>query len=149
MAVARDRPYAQFNFLVDVGTGTDGPDAGFAEVSGLDVQIDVIEYRTGNSKVNEPIKIPTVSRVGDVTLKRGIIGTLTLWEWYAQVRDGDPDSVRTVAIQLLDEHRDGPVVTWVLHGARPVRHVSGPLDATGTDVAIEELVLSCERLDIE
>jgi phage tail-like protein len=149
MAVARDHPYAQFNFLVDLGNGTDGVDAGFAEVSGLDAQVDVIEYRNGNSKVNEPIKITALSRVGDVTLKRGIIGTLSLWEWYAQVRTGDPNSTRTVTIQLLDEQRDGPVMTWLLHGARPVKHVSGPLDATGTDVAIEELVLSYDRLDVD
>lgn len=148
MAVARDRPYAQFNFLVDLGTGTDGPDAGFAEVSGLDASVDVIEYRNGNSKVNEPIKIVALSRVGDVTLKRGIIGTLSLWEWYAHVRTGDPDSTRTVAIHLLDEQHEGPVMTWVLHEARPVRHVSGPLDASGTDVAIEELVLAYDRLEL-
>ncbi len=30
MAVLRDRPYAQFNFLVDLGTGdTDGPGPAF------------------------------------------------------------------------------------------------------------------------
>jgi phage tail-like protein len=149
MAVARDHPYAQFNFLVDLGNGSDGTDAGFAEVTGLDAQVDVIEYRNGNSKVNEPIKIPALSRVSDVTLKRGVIGTLTLWEWYSQVRNGEPDSARNVTIQLLDEHREGPVMVWRLRGARPVRHVSGPLDASGTDVAIEELVLSYERLEIE
>jgi phage tail-like protein len=149
MAVAREHPYAQFNFLVNLGNGTDGPDAGFAEVSGLDARLDVIEYRNGNSKTNEPIKITALSRVGDVTLKRGIIGTLTLWEWYAQVRSGDPESARSVTIQLQNEQQDGPVMTWLLRGARPIRHVSGPLDASGTDVAIEELVLAYDRLDIE
>ena len=34
MAVQRDRPYVQFNFLVDLGTGdTTGPEAGFQEIN--------------------------------------------------------------------------------------------------------------------
>ena len=34
MATLRDRPYTQFNFLVDLGDGnTDGPSAGFQEVA--------------------------------------------------------------------------------------------------------------------
>ena len=36
MATLRERPYVQFNFLVDLGTGnTNGPEAGFQEVSGI------------------------------------------------------------------------------------------------------------------
>lgn len=69
MAVTRDHPYTQFNFLVDFGDGGGGVEAGFAEVSGLDAHLDVIEYRNGNSKVNEPIKLAGLSRVGDVTLE--------------------------------------------------------------------------------
>ena len=46
MAVQRDRPYAQFNFLVDLGTGdTDGPDAGFQECSAISTEVAVAEYR--------------------------------------------------------------------------------------------------------
>ena len=58
MAVLRDRPYAQFNFLVDLGTGaTDGPEAGFQECSAISMSVDVIEYRNGNEKENNPRKL--------------------------------------------------------------------------------------------
>ena len=58
MAVLRDRPYAQFNFLVDLGTGnTDGPEAGFQECSAISMSVDVIEYRNGNEKENSVRKI--------------------------------------------------------------------------------------------
>lgn len=149
MAVIRDRPYSQFNFLVDFGEGSEGVDAGFSEVSGLDAHVDVIEYRTGNSRFSEPIKITGLSRVTDVTLKRGLIGSLTLWQWFADVRAGDPNAPRTVTIQLLNEERTEPVLSWRLLQARPVKHVSGPLVANGSELAIEELVLSYERLDLE
>jgi len=58
MAVQRDRPYVQFNFLVDVGDGvTEGPAAGFQELSGIGMEVTVAEYRTGNSKENSVMKM--------------------------------------------------------------------------------------------
>lgn len=51
MAVLRERPYVQFNFLVDLGTGnTDGPEAGFQDVSGIGMEVTVSEYRSGNAR---------------------------------------------------------------------------------------------------
>ena len=40
----RERPYSQFNYLVDIGAGTEGPQAGFQEVSGLGIEMTVAEY---------------------------------------------------------------------------------------------------------
>ena len=66
MAIMRDRPYTQFNFLVDLGSGiVDGPDAGFEEVTGLESSVDVIEYRTGNARENSPIKLTGLNRHRD------------------------------------------------------------------------------------
>jgi phage tail-like protein len=150
MAVLRDHPYAQFNFLVDLGTGnTDGPQAGFQECSGIGMTVDVIEYRNGNDKENSVRKLPGLHRVGDVTLKRGIIGSLDLYQWIDQVRNGDVSAVRNVTIHLQSEDHAQIVQTWKLLRARIVKHVSGPFNAKGTDVAMEELTLAYERLELE
>ncbi len=150
MATQRERPYNRFNFLVDLGDGnTEGPDAGFAEVSGLGMQLEVIEYRNGNSRENEPMKITGLARVGDVTLRRGLIGSLTLYRWMVQIRDGDTNALRTVTIQLQNEEHTQVVQTWKLLRARIVKHVSGPFNARGGDVAMEEMVLAFERLELE
>lgn len=150
MAVLRDHPYAQFNFLVDLGTGnTDGPQAGFQECSGIGMTVDVIEYRNGNDKENSVRKLPGLHRVGDVTLKRGIIGSLDLYQWIDQVRNGDVSAVRNVTIHLQSEDHTHIVQTWKLLRARIVKHVSGPFNAKGTDVAMEELTLAYERLELE
>ena len=150
MAVLRDRPYAQFNFLVDLGTGdATSARAGFQECSGIGMSVTVAEYRNGNDKENSPRKLTGLARYEDVTLKRGIIGSLDLYQWLAQIRDGDPKALRSVTIQLLAEDHASVVLTWKLSRARIVRHVSGPLDARGTDVALEELTLAYERLDLE
>jgi phage tail-like protein len=150
MAVLRERPYAQFNFLVDLGTGeTEGPEAGFQECSGISMSVDVIEYRNGNEKENAPRKLTGLARVSDVTLKRGIIGSLGLYKWIDQIRNGDQAGLRTVVIQLQNEDHTAIVMTWKLLRARIVKHTSGPLNAKGTDVAMEEITIACERLEIE
>lgn len=150
MATLRDRPYAQFNFLVDLGDGnTEGPEAGFAEVSGLSMEVDVIEYRNGNSRENHVMKIPGLARVGNVTLRRGVIGSLALWRWIDQLRNGDAGALRNVTIYLQNEDRSAVVQTWRLLRARIVKHTSGPFNAKGSDVATEEIVIAFERLELE
>jgi phage tail-like protein len=146
----RDRPYTQFNFLVDLGDGkTEGPSAGFQEVSGLGMEVTVSEYRTGNSKENSVIKITGLNKTTDVTMKRGIIGMLNLYQWLDQIRNGDQNALRTVTVQLQNEDRTSVVQTCKLLRARIVKHVSGPFNARCGDVAMEEMVLAYERLEME
>jgi phage tail-like protein len=150
MAVLRERPYAQFNFLVDLGTGAaDGPQAGFQECGPIGMSVDVIEYRNGNEKGNEVRKLTGLARVNDVTLKRGIIGSLDLYQWLNQIRNGDQTAYRNVTIQLQNEDHTEVAMTWKLFRARIIKHVSGPLNALGCDVAMEELTLAYERLELE
>lgn len=150
MAVLRATPYVQFNFLVDLGTGnTDGPEAGFQEVSGLGMEVTVAEYRNGNEKENSVRKITGMNKVTDVTLKRGVIGSLNLYQWLNQIRNGDQSAYRTVVIQLQNEDHSAVVATWKLLRARITKHTSGPFNAKGTDVAMEELTLAYERLEME
>ncbi len=150
MPPKRDVPYHQFNFLVDLGAGTTaGPDAGFAECSPISFEVSVAEYRNGNDKENNVRKITGLQKATDVTLKRGIIGSLSLYEWLDAIRNGDQGAVRTVTIQLQSEDHTQVVMTWKLLRARIVKHTSGPLNAKGTDVAMEEITLAYERLEIE
>ncbi|HEY3452970.1 MAG TPA: phage tail protein [Bryobacteraceae bacterium] len=149
MAVLRSHPYGNQNFLVDLGTGTiSGPEAAFCEVILPGISIDVTEYRTGGDKENGVTKLAGLARYPDVTLRRGVVGSLDLYKWIDDVRNGSPNSRRTVTIQLLAEDRT-PVLTWKLLRAWPSKLAGPDLNAKGTDVAMEELVLSYERLEME
>src|SRR6266516_24547 len=116
MAVQRDRPYAQFNFLVDLGDGnTDGPQAGFQECSNIGMEVTVAEYRNGNEKENSVRKITGLNKSTDVTLKRGVIGSLNLYQWLNDIRNGNQSALRNVVIHLQSEdHNPTPVQTWKL-----------------------------------
>jgi phage tail-like protein len=151
MAVQRDNPYIAFNFLVDLGTGDTGSvQAGFQEVSGLNMEIKLSDYRNGNEKTNHVRKVIGMHSFGDVTLKRGLIGAMDLWEWIRQAQEGDQGAARSVTIQMLDETRSDTVMTWKLSNARPMRYTAPSLNAqSGSEVAVEELVLSIEAMAIE
>src|ERR1044071_756309 len=150
MAVLRDRPYVQFNLLVDLGTGnTDGPEAGFQEISNIGMEVTVAEYRNGNEKENSVRKITGLNKATDVTMKRGVIGSLNLYQWLDDIRNGNQNALRTVTISLQNEDHTSVVQVWKLMRARIIKHVSGPFNAKGTDVAMEELTLSYERLEME
>lgn len=149
MPVPRETPYTAFNFLVQVGgTEENAPIAGFSEVSGLNSEMTVSEYRAGNYPENHVLKVPGVFKTGDVTLKRGLIGQVNLFQWLDQMRTGGGvKAKRMVTVTLLDEAHS-PVATWQLTNAMPLKWTGPTLSAKGGgDVAMEELVLSVEKVD--
>jgi phage tail-like protein len=113
------------------------------------MEVTVAEYRNGNEKENSVRKITGLNKSSDVTMKRGVIGSLSLYQWLNQIRNGDQNSLRTITVQLQNEDHTAVVQTWKLLRARIIKHTSGPFNAKGTDVAMEELVVSYERLEME
>ena len=115
----RTTPYGAFNYLVNF----DGDEllGGFAEVSGIGTEITVAEYRNGNDKENHVRKLGGVHKVGDVTLKRGILDSKLLFDWITQARTQGPAAQKSVTITLLDESQ-APVQAWVLRGVIPMKY---------------------------
>ena len=145
----RNDPYAQFNFLVDLGdSNTEGPQAAFKECN-IGIEAIVAEYRNRNEKENNVRKITGLNKPTEVTLKRGAMNSLNLCNWLNDIRNGDQAAIRNVTIQLQSEDHCAVVWTWKLVHARIIKFVSGPIDAKGTDVAMEELTLGYERLEME
>ena len=150
MAVERERPYLNGNFLVDIGTGDAGSvRAGFSEVFLPESGVDVVEYRNGNEKTNEPRKLMGSVGYGNLVLRRGLIGALDLYEWFAQARNGDPGARRNVTVRLLAEDRSDAVFTWKFTNAWPTRYDFSQLSAGDSEVVIEEIELAFERMEIE
>lgn len=150
MAVREERPYSQFNFLVDVGDDAMNPESfsgGFQEVSGLGMEVTMTEYRNGSDKDNGVRKVPGLNKASDVTLKRGVIGAISLYTWLDDIRNGKPGSHRDVTVTLQSEdHR--PVMEWRLLRSQIMKYTAGPLNAKGNDVMMEEIVLAVERMEM-
>ncbi|MDB5801306.1 MAG: tail protein [Rhodocyclales bacterium] len=142
----RTTPYGAFNFVVNFDGGEIF--GGFSDVSGIGTEITVAEYRFGNDKENHVRKLGGVHKVNDVTLKRGILNSKTLFNWIAEARTKGPDAQKSVTITLLDESQK-PVQSWVLRGVIPMKYTGPTLAGKGGgDVAMEEVVLSAEAMEL-
>ena len=142
----RTTPYGAFNFHVNFDGGEFF--GGFSDVSGIGSEIKVAEYRNGNEKENHVRKVAGISTSADVTLKRGIVNSKSLWDWISKARKDGPAAQKTLTITLLDEAQK-PVQSWVLRGAIPMKYTGPTLAAKGGgDVAMEEIVISSEAFEI-
>ena len=144
MAVQRDNPYPNFNFVVDIGGKEE---IAFSEVELPAAEIEAIEYREGGDGTSAARKLPGRVRYGNAVLRRGIAGDLELWEWFKAVRDGQILR-RNVTITLLDEQRN-PVQRWLLRDAWPTKYHSSDLNAKGNEVSLETLELAVEGFELE
>jgi len=153
MAEPREFPYPNFAFRVKIGNDDENAIlAGFQEVSGLGLEVAVSEYRAGNSKENVPQKVMGLGKTADVTLKRGVMGATNLFDWIKAIRDGDRSKdtfFRTVTIKLMAEDRTTAVLEWKLLNARPMKYTAPALNGKSSDVAVEELVLSAENIQMK
>lgn len=149
MAILSDTPYGAFNYLVSLGNGSPSDVvAGFSEVSGLSMEVSVIDYRAGNSPETAPLKLPGIAKYCDVTLKRGLIGALDLYEWFGETRHMRSSRRRNVVIHLLGQERE-PVFSWKLRSAWISKYAFGDLNARASEIAIEEITLVHEGLSVE
>jgi phage tail-like protein len=136
-------PYASFNFLLEI----DGiAKAGFSEVTGLNAESNVIEYREGGDATNTMRKLPGLEKYGNVTLKRGVSADPELFKWHKTVMDGDIVRDEAMSIVLLNEKREESV-RWNLRQAWPAKWVGPDLKAGANEIAIESLELAHEGVE--
>ena len=108
----RHDPYMAFNFLVEIEGLVVG---GFNEVTGLQVETEVHEYREGGKneyvhKFTGPTRYPS-----NLILKHGLIDIGTLWDWHQEVTNFTTTrpwvTRRNGTIYLLDYQRI-PAMWW-------------------------------------
>ncbi len=138
----RNDPYRGSRYLVEI----DGiVQAGFSEATIPDSSQDPIEYREGN-EVPTVRKIPGLVKYGNISLKWGITDNLELYEWRKLVEDGKMEKARrNIAIILLDEEAN-PKSRWEFEEAWPTKYDAPDLNATGSDIAIENLEIAHEKM---
>ena len=138
-------PLPKFYFSVQLG---DGMDIKFQEVTGLQSETPVIDYRHGNSPVFYPIKMPGLGKVTVVTLRKGIfINDQKFWTWMSEI-NMNTISRRTVVVNLLDQ-AGAPKMAWTLHNAWPTKITSTDLKSDTNEVAVESVELACEGIEIK
>ena len=140
-----DWPLPKFSFAVKVG---DSDTMSCQEVSGLDMETQAIEYRSGDSKAFSVVKMPGIKKFSDVTLKKGMFKSDNkLYEWFNKNTLNTIER-KAVTISLLDE-KGGEVFIWKLINAFPLKVSGTDLKSTGNEVAVETIVIAHEGLSVE
>ena len=137
-------PLPKFHFRVEWG----GSKIGFTEVTGLNIENEMIEYRDGSSPEYHKVKMPGLQKYGNITLKRGMFnGDNEFFQWLNTVSLSKIER-RDVSISLLNENHE-PVYNWRVKNAFPVKVVAPDLKSDANEVAVETIEIAHEGLTIE
>ena len=146
-----DYPLPKFHFQVEWG----GTKIGFTEVSGLNFQTDVIEYRHGASPEYNMLKQPGLTKYSDITLKRGTFESDNeFYDWWNANKSFQENNEtgslfrRDITISLLNESHE-PMVAWNVRNAWVKELQTTNLKSDASEVAIETVVLCHEGLTVE
>ena len=149
--------FAPFAAVMDAAVG------GFSEVSGLEATMEPKVIKQGGMNYG------AIQRAGPVTfatvvLKRGVITSRHLWDWWSYFAGGDGaanggwggGSRCDVTIGLTRDFETGTgfnikterkvMLGWKMINAMPIKFKSADLNARGTEIAIEEIHLVHEGL---
>jgi phage tail-like protein len=149
MPVYRDDPYGAYNFEVVLTNVSDDGKAvkgSFAECSGLETEVAPIDYRNGPEDIRVR-KLTGLKKFNHITLKRGIIGDLTFWNWIREAMQGRVQRVDG-AVVLLNEARE-EVMRWTFTRGWPSKWTGPGLNAKNNEIAMETLEIQHEGLDID
>jgi phage tail-like protein len=138
-AAARERPFLNANFAVEIGAGKAG---GFAAV--------VFGAFTAKPGAALPsiAASPTAPPADRVLLRRGATGALDLYAWWRQARDGRAPPRRTVTVKLLADDHATVLMTWRFRNARPMSLAYSPLDALDGSVLMETIELAFDDVEM-
>ena len=142
--MANEYPIPKFHFQVEWG----GSKIGFTEVSGLDVEREVIEYRDGASKEYSKLKMPGLAKFSNITLKRGSFHKDNdFYKWWLSSKLETVDR-RDITISLLNEEHT-PIITWKVKNAWPSKIQPTDLKEDDNSIAIETMEIVHEGLTID
>lgn len=134
-------PYRAYNWRLEIGGDAQ---AHFTACSGLEVEIEIIQYReAGNRQIVRAI--PGQVQYTPITLHYGLTERREMFDWLMAAVEGRADR-RNVSIVVLDSQAVNDVVRWNLEAAWVAKWRGASLDAMSPSLAIESIVIAYDRL---
>lgn len=149
MAVPRERPYGNSNFLVDFGMGDSrSVSMGFAEVIFPPFKAGKAGWRQKDPVIVKDIGAAETAEDNHIVLKRGLIGNLDLYNWWDMERRGKAPKDCKMIVELLSEDQATVVLTWRFRNVRPVSLSYSPLRALEGGIVMETVVLAFDSMEM-
>jgi len=127
------------------------PFAGFSKCSGIEMDVEPVEYREGG--VSVPRKTPGLVSFSDITLERGASMDPSLLVWAKLVLQalgdsGAPEPLYMKTVDIVQRDRDGSEMErWRLFNGWPRNFKTGDWDNSGSDLRMESLTLAYESFE--
>ncbi len=139
-------PFSVYRFAITI----DGHEitGGFSECTGLTMDNDIIEYRTGSDPTHMR-KLPGLRKFTNIVLKRGFIRDPKLYEWRKKVIENGDGKYRTNGSVAIMGEDNQPALRWNFTGAWPNKLEGPGLNAKNNEVAVETLEIVVETLEFK
>jgi phage tail-like protein len=155
-SLPRQDPFRGYNFLVALVDSSSAmafvisalrslAHAGFSECSGLEMSLDIEEYREGGNN-GTVLRFPTRVKWSNLRLKRGVTFADDLWQWHYDFSRGKVK--RRDGIVVLQDERHNPAKVWSFTRGLPIKWTGPVFNAAQSQVVIEELEIAHEGLKV-
>jgi phage tail-like protein len=138
-------PQVGFRFTVEIAGIQE---AVFTECSGFEVKIDVEEYKEGGQ--NDFVhKIPGRQSYTNVTLKRGMVNSIELWEWLQRLvaKKAKREEKKNISVVLYNGKGEEQL-RWNLTAAYPIKWTSPTMQSEQSAIMIESLELAYQEFTL-
>lgn len=131
----RADPFGAFRFKVEIDNVLV---AGFSEVTGLEIEMEVEEYREGGLN-SHPHYFPKFMKYPRLVLKSGVVADAgTLWTWYE-------NNLKKITLKdgsiILCDNKGEEARRWSFFKAYPVKWTGPQLKADSSAVAVDTFEL--------
>jgi phage tail-like protein len=142
----------KFYVEIKLDKSNDKVDGTFLEFQGLKRTQDAIEIcevtpnKWGTATMGRVVrtKIPGNVKSGNLTLKRGMTCSRTLWNWFEAVQEGNWNTQRRNADLCIYDQAGKVQARFRLGGAWPTSYKIADLSARATTIEVEEVEIAFE-----
>lgn len=148
---------SRFYVELKLDGSTDPVDAYFSECKGFKTSQDMIDtcevspLRWGKAKSGQVVRTKVAGNMttNNITLRRGMTKSTTLWKWFEEVQKGNwAKQLRDGSLTIYDQAGNAQAI-FQFRGAWPVSYIASDLSASGTELEIEEMEIAVEMFTRE
>jgi phage tail-like protein len=137
-------PYKGYNWKLDIdGLGIV---AHFIECDGIEAEITKVNYREGGDDANIH-RLTGLVHYTDVTFRYGLTDEKKVWGWFEDSLKTSVANRKQVSVILMKPDQQSEHLRWNLFEAWPSYWKTARLNALTSEIAIETLSITFERLE--
>lgn len=134
-------PLQRFRFKVEVNS----VEFGCKTISGLEKEVEVVEYREGGYKMTH--KLPGIPKTGVLTIEKAAFQNMGL---YAMIKDTIEQDDFRFSCTIIEQDRLGQAKRqWILEECFVSKITAPELDAESSEVSIEQIEVQYEDMHVE